>query len=218
MVDSGAKKSTVAVELVQGRSAFQMRPLSRSWMTIDKKPIDAVGEVSLIIRWRGITTELPVVLVVRNPVRPLVLGTEWILWSGSHVHPQDGVLICSVYRPMHAGKPASSPVVSLPEVAEIPSSSENVSDKTSVVVEVGEEVTDDLSTEEEIESANGVGESCLQLFGDMRIHPKSLSYVRATVPESNDGTWLVPSVASENSDHAWVVPNCVLKAELDGTV
>ena len=184
---------------------------------MDRTP-SAIGEVSLTGRWRGVTTDLPIVLVVKNPVRSLILGADWILWSGSHVHPQDGKLVCSVYRPLQWDRASIQQdqheeikSESIVELSEDTAPSEQPESLAVGVEDEGESAVSDIETEETPSWEEN--QQRLEPFGSVNIPPKTLGFIPAKVPAGTGETWLTATTSSARPGREWVIPRSLLKAE-----
>ena len=96
MIDTGAKRSAIALDLIKDRNSFPIKESMSNWRLADGEPARGVcGEISMTVSYRGHIIELPRVVVMRRQSAPFILGIEWIYAMRALVGTQDkkGVVI-----------------------------------------------------------------------------------------------------------------------------
>ena len=90
MVDSGAKRSAIAWDLIKDRNSFPIKESMTNWRVADGGPARGVcGEITMTVSYRGHIVELPRVVVMKHQSAPFILGIEWIDAMRALVGTQD---------------------------------------------------------------------------------------------------------------------------------
>ncbi len=215
LVDTGAKTTVVSENLVKGRSSFAIQPPTLSWKGVDGASLPIVGELSLSVRYHENVVDLHGVVVMKDPVYPLILGIDWITASNAQIKAKDGKLMIEVpvREPEPSRKKEKTVVLESPQGSE---EKENMFKEAAAEMRVFAAIIEDAELPHP--SKNRVTQPpFLKPMRSGRIPKSSLGFIPAKVPQSNGASWMIKTVGSAMHNREWITPNCVLQ-EVGGLV